>query len=249
MCYHDEDMTLIPVSGFEVAVMVYQIVQIRQNKTLSSEATADLSLSTTVVDLAQFIPGVTIPLVAFIVFGTTRSFLQSYRKMLLCQNRRRKPKERPIIRHPGQFQFQTLSKHWPTKIDWAPPENVGDIESQSTGSLIRNFSRPNASRPILVDTEKASMAVETKTVSLHLNKPLPNTPLESVEIGFVVQRVSEWMTVMQDVPMKSPLRAEVTRMQREPEATTQAEPEATTQAEPEATTQAEPELAKLRKLA
>ena len=73
---------LILSSLFEVAIIIFTLVQASSSATIAASGQPDLSTAGTIVDLVLFIPGVTASLVAFLVFGTTKSW-REYRNLVV----------------------------------------------------------------------------------------------------------------------------------------------------------------------
>lgn len=186
-------------SGFELAAITFNIVQITHTSHLASASTTgpDFSTSTVISDLVQFIPGVTISLTSFLVFGTTKRFFPIYKSLLMCRSPSRAAKSArhgrrsrwPVIKHLGTV---TSSEE-----DVQGPEN-----EKKSGDYVRNFSRPIPLDLTLKEkrspvSEKSSES-ESAAGSLKsenapdLNKPLPHTPsAKCITIGLVVRK-STW---------------------------------------------------------
>ncbi|CZR59817.1 uncharacterized protein PAC_09711 [Phialocephala subalpina] len=67
---------------FEVAIIVFTLFQANNNASIAASGEPNHSVSNTISDILLFIPGVTASLVAFLVFGTTKSWRQ-YRDLVV----------------------------------------------------------------------------------------------------------------------------------------------------------------------
>lgn len=65
-------------SAFEVTVILFEFSRQRNARRLAQLHEPDLSLSATISEICQFIPGVTGSLLAFLLFGTTAQFNRKY---------------------------------------------------------------------------------------------------------------------------------------------------------------------------
>ncbi len=65
-----------------MAIIAFTIFQARNNKSIAASGKPDFSVSNSITDIILFIPGVTASLVAFLVFGTTKSWRQ-YRDLVV----------------------------------------------------------------------------------------------------------------------------------------------------------------------
>lgn len=70
------------ISIFEVAIIIFDIFQQGNNKSIALSGAPNHSVSNTISDILFFIPGVTASLVVFLVFGTTKSWRQ-YRDLVV----------------------------------------------------------------------------------------------------------------------------------------------------------------------
>lgn len=81
----------------------------------------DLSISRTMTDLIQYIPGVTASFICFLVFGTTKSWSQ-YMDLIMCRAARRRRKARS---HPPLSGFSDI----PT---FAPHQSVSSMDERDS---------------------------------------------------------------------------------------------------------------------
>ncbi|KAG4434667.1 hypothetical protein IFR05_009842 [Cadophora sp. M221] len=67
---------------FEIVIIIFTLFQANNNATIAAAGKPDFSVSGSITDIVLFIPGVTASLVAFLVFGTTKSWRQ-YRDLVV----------------------------------------------------------------------------------------------------------------------------------------------------------------------
>lgn len=67
-----------PFSAFEVFLICYQFSHIEKSQNTTPSSAPDLSLASTTQNILNFIPGVTVSLFAFLLFGTTGPFRKRY---------------------------------------------------------------------------------------------------------------------------------------------------------------------------
>ncbi|KAG4410962.1 hypothetical protein IFR04_015909 [Cadophora malorum] len=67
---------------FEITIIIFTLFQANNNASIAAAGKPDFSVSGSIVDIVLFIPGVTASLVAFLVFGTTKSWRQ-YRDLVI----------------------------------------------------------------------------------------------------------------------------------------------------------------------
>ncbi|PVH80644.1 hypothetical protein DL98DRAFT_515304 [Cadophora sp. DSE1049] len=67
---------------FEITIIIFTLFQANNNASIAAAGKPDFSVSGSIVDIVLFIPGVTASLVAFLVFGTTKSWRQ-YRDLVV----------------------------------------------------------------------------------------------------------------------------------------------------------------------
>lgn len=67
---------------FEAAIIVFNFFEASNNRAIAASGEPNLAVGSAIVDICLFIPGVTASLVAFLVFGTTKSWRQ-YRDLVV----------------------------------------------------------------------------------------------------------------------------------------------------------------------
>ena len=84
-------------NGLQVCLILYYQFVCDRNTGLADRDGPDYSLSTTLKELALSIPGVSLGLLIFIVFGTTAPFRREYRKWFQPCKRKRQGRDGPIM--------------------------------------------------------------------------------------------------------------------------------------------------------
>ena len=81
-------------SAFEVTIFLFEFSRQRNAARLAQLQQPDLSLSSTISEILQFIPGTSVGLLAFLLFGTTAEFrkkyMEAFQQMRCCWARRRR---------------------------------------------------------------------------------------------------------------------------------------------------------------
>jgi hypothetical protein len=67
---------------FQIAIIVFSLFQAKNNAAIAASGGPNLTVQNTIIDIVLFIPGVTASLVAFLIFGTTKSWRQ-YRELFV----------------------------------------------------------------------------------------------------------------------------------------------------------------------
>jgi hypothetical protein len=84
-------------NALQVCLIVFYMKIYDRNTELAKQSGPDYSLHRTLEDLALSIPGVSLGLLIFVVFGTTAPFRREYRKWLQPCRRRCQGREGPIM--------------------------------------------------------------------------------------------------------------------------------------------------------
>ncbi|ERF71206.1 hypothetical protein EPUS_07889 [Endocarpon pusillum Z07020] len=84
-------------NGLQVCLIVYYYHVSARNTELADRGGPDYTLSSTLKELALSIPGVSLGLLIFIVFGTTAPFRREYRKWFQPCKRKRQGRDGPIM--------------------------------------------------------------------------------------------------------------------------------------------------------
>ncbi|KAF7512792.1 hypothetical protein GJ744_000359 [Endocarpon pusillum] len=84
-------------NGLQVCLIVYYYLLSAHNTELADRGGPDYTLSSTQTELALSIPGVSLGLLIFIVFGTTAPFRREYRKWFQLCKRKRQGRDGPIM--------------------------------------------------------------------------------------------------------------------------------------------------------
>ncbi len=84
-------------NGLQVCLILYYYLVFDRNTGLADRVGPDYSLSSTLKELAISIPGVSLGLLIFIVFGTTAPFRREYRKWFQPCKRKRQGRDGPIM--------------------------------------------------------------------------------------------------------------------------------------------------------
>jgi hypothetical protein len=67
---------------FEAAIILFNLFQASNNASIAASGEPNLTVGSSIIDICLFIPGVTASLIAFLVFGTTKSWRQ-YRDLVI----------------------------------------------------------------------------------------------------------------------------------------------------------------------
>ncbi|KAF4626181.1 hypothetical protein G7Y89_g11983 [Cudoniella acicularis] len=125
---------------FEIAIIVFNLFQLSNNASIAASGGPNLNPNSAITDIVFFIPGVTTSLVAFLVFGTTKSWRQ-YRDLVLggCGLKRKilsKRRQRDEEANPDQsLEFQRLPS-----ITHRPSEEERQ-RGQELESRVKMFAR------------------------------------------------------------------------------------------------------------
>ncbi|KAH6674167.1 hypothetical protein B0J14DRAFT_33301 [Halenospora varia] len=188
---------------FEIAIIIFNLFQLNNNRTLAASGGPNLDPGGAIVDLLFFIPGVTASLVAFLVFGTTKSWRQ-YRDFVyggcglvrrMKQRRRRSDEEG---NHDQSLEFQRLpsltrrASEEQRKREREAAERIKNFARESTVSEVTDFAESvHTSGPSnrSGDPQVARVVQFHRTMhSQSMNKPAkPNASSEISEVGLSIQ--------------------------------------------------------------
>lgn len=79
---------------------MFQVVAYNRHQTATRTKMVDMSTSSALIEIVQFMPGVTASLVAFLTWGTTASFRKEIRELFICTSSRRNNHHTPTSRPP-----------------------------------------------------------------------------------------------------------------------------------------------------
>jgi len=172
---------LIIFSLFEVAIIVFTLFQANNNAAIVAAGKPNFEVDSAVSDILFFIPGVTASLVAFLVFGTAKTWRQ-YRDLVMggCGIRKRillkKAQKNEEAGRDHGLEFERLPS---LKVTISAEERRKGKEAESR---VRMFSVASEPRPS--DTEASDQDVssgsETATRILDFHRPFPITGGSSV---------------------------------------------------------------------
>ncbi|KAN0108479.1 hypothetical protein V8E51_008221 [Hyaloscypha variabilis] len=185
---------------FEVAIIIFTLVQANNNASIAASGAPNFSISSTITDLVLFIPGVTASLVAFLVFGTTKSWRQ-YRDLVVggCGMKKRIIQKR-VQRSEETSRSQGLEFQ---RLDSLPHRESEEIKRKDVENRVRMFVKetgpqeydgsdsPTSSSGPSTQTHVRAESV-APTVHFHKSRPVPKQPSPGViEVRTSVQQEDE----------------------------------------------------------
>jgi hypothetical protein len=184
-----------------VAIIVFTLFQANNNASIAASGTPNFALSNTISDILLFIPGVTASLVAFLVFGTTKSWRQ-YRDLVVggC-GMKRKLIEKKAQRSEETSRSQGLEFQ---RLDSLPRRESKEIRRKDAESRVRMFVRETGPQGLDESDSPTSSGPSTHiraesvghSVQFHkpmpTAKPAPKQPIPGViEVNFSVKQEDE----------------------------------------------------------
>lgn len=120
-------------SVFEIAIVSFEVLQYNTNHSTTSITPPSVSdLPAIMTESAQFVPGVTPPLVAFLVWGTTETYWQEAKSLFSCyiSSRRRSSPSVVSRNEASSSNFErignkTNQKVFPQAIELRDMRNLG----------------------------------------------------------------------------------------------------------------------------
>jgi hypothetical protein len=185
---------------FEVAIIIFTLVQANNNASIAASGAPNFSISSTITDLVLFIPGVTASLVAFLVFGTTKSWRQ-YRDLVVggCGMKKRIIQKR-VQRSEETNRSQGLEFQ---RLDSLPHRESEEIKRKDVENRVRMFVKetgpqdydgsdsPTSSSGPSTQTHVRAESV-APTVHFQKSRPVPKQPSPGViEVRTSVQQEDE----------------------------------------------------------
>jgi hypothetical protein len=168
-------MWLTSTRIFQIAIIVFSLFQASNNAAIAASGRPNLTVQNTIVDIVLFIPGVTASLVAFLIFGTTKSWRQ-YRDLFVSGcGMKRKLLEKKIQRDEESSRSQGLEFE---RLPSLPNTRSEAFQGKEVEDRIRMFVResrfPGAPS---FSTDSSGPSARSKTGSepriLQFHKPLP----------------------------------------------------------------------------
>lgn len=110
-------------SVFEIAIVCFEVLQYNANHAaIRATPTTAAELPAILTEIAQFVPGVTPPLIAFLIWGTTDTYWQELKSMFTCYISRRKSSPSVVSRKDASsLTFERLSSKSNLKV-FSPTE-------------------------------------------------------------------------------------------------------------------------------
>jgi hypothetical protein len=174
-------MWLTSTRIFQIAIIVFSLFQASDNAAIVASGGPNLTVQNTIIDIVLFIPGVTASLVAFLIFGTTKSWRQ-YRELFFSGcGLKRKLIEKKIQRDEESSRSQGLEFE---RLPSLPNTRSEALQGKEVEDRVRMFVRGSRS-PGASDfsTDSSGPSARSKTGSeprtLQFHKPL--TPKTSKE--------------------------------------------------------------------
>lgn len=179
-------------SVFEVAIIIFSLFQASNNASIAAAGAPNFTLSNTISDIVLFIPGVTASLVAFLVFGTTKSWRQ-YRDLVtggcglkrkLAEKKRQRSEE---ASRPQELEFERLNS--------LPRRQSSEIKRKEAETRVRMFSYPKESSsdcsnsPVETSASGPSTLVRSESQKVR-NGPKQPTP-GVIEVTYSVEQEDE----------------------------------------------------------
>lgn len=111
-------------SVFEIAIIIFQFLQYSANHSATRlTPTSASDLPAILTEIAQFVPGVTPPLVAFLIWGTTETYWQEIKSLFSCYISRRRSSPSVVSRKDARsLNFERLSNKSNQKVFAATTE-------------------------------------------------------------------------------------------------------------------------------
>ncbi|KFY72879.1 hypothetical protein V499_07013 [Pseudogymnoascus sp. VKM F-103] len=108
---------------FEIAIVCFEVLQYNANHAaIRATPTTAAELPAILTEIAQFVPGVTPPLIAFLIWGTTDTYWQELKSMFTCYISRRKSSPSVVSRKDASsLTFERLSSKSNLKV-FSPTE-------------------------------------------------------------------------------------------------------------------------------
>ncbi|KAK0106940.1 hypothetical protein ONS95_003655 [Cadophora gregata] len=178
---------------FEITIIIFTLFQASNNASIAAAGKPDFSVSGSIVDIVLFIPGVTASLVAFLVFGTTKSWRQ-YRDLVVggCGLRRkivhRKQQRDEEASRPQGLEFERL----PSLQKSASEEQRKAV--QESENRVRMFARElnHNTEPAAESSTppKAHLRSPSNTRVPQFHRPMPPRTESSLTSGLIEVGIS-----------------------------------------------------------
>ncbi|OBT62142.1 hypothetical protein VE03_08306 [Pseudogymnoascus sp. 23342-1-I1] len=99
------------LGAFEIAIVCFEVLQYNANHSATRVALTEASdLPAILTEIAQFVPGVTPPLIAFLIWGTTETYWQEIKSLFSCYISRRRSIPSAVSRNEASSSnFERLS--------------------------------------------------------------------------------------------------------------------------------------------
>lgn len=189
---------LIVGSVFEVVIIVFTLFQANNNASIAASGAPNLSVSNTISDIVLFMPGVTASLVAFLVFGTTKSWRQ-YRDLVVggCGMKRRIIEKR-VQRNEEAGRSQGLEFQ---RLDSLPRRASEEIRQKDAESRVRMFVKETEPQDFNESDSPTSSGPSTHARaqsvgrSVQFHRPMPAALKQPspgvIEVSFSVEQEDE----------------------------------------------------------
>jgi hypothetical protein len=167
-------MWLTSTRIFQIAIIIFSLFQVSNNAAIAASGGPNLTVQNTIIDIVLFIPGVTASLVAFLIFGTTKSWRQ-YRDLFVSGcGMKRKFLEKKIQRDEESSRSQGLEFQRLPSL----PNPRSEFQGQEVEDRVRMFVRESRSPGApSSSTDSSGPSARSKTGSeariLQFHKPLP----------------------------------------------------------------------------
>ena len=179
-------------SVFEVAIIVFSIVNSRNMANIIANGAPDFELGGAISDILFFIPGVTSSLLVYAVFGTAKSYKQYTELFLGCCGLRRKIQHRrqsaPGVPRALEFdRLESISNKHSVPITPIVEDEELSHEFQSRVRYFSTLSSESISRTSLIsdNPNKQSGIQEPADLPSNLRQQPSEAPSGVMPIGFI----------------------------------------------------------------
>jgi hypothetical protein len=168
-------MWLTSTRIFQIAIIVFSLFQASDNAAIAASGRPNLTVQNTIIDIVLFIPGVTASLVAFLIFGTTKSWRQYRDLFVSCRGMKRKFLEKKIQRDEESSRSQGLEfERLPSLPNMRSEASQGKEVEDRVRMFVRESRSPRAPDSSTVSSgpsARSKTATESRVLQFH--KPLP----------------------------------------------------------------------------
>lgn len=123
LCYFLGQILTDVSSAFEIAIISFEVLQYNANHSATTVTPITNSdLPAILAEIAQFVPGVTPPLVAFLIWGTTETYWQEIKDLFSCYISRRRSSPSAVLPEVSNSNFERLSNKSSQRVFSRPTE-------------------------------------------------------------------------------------------------------------------------------